>query len=124
VGKIYIKNKLTSGTLNLEPHALHLIEVVHGGDALPRELAAHGLRLSQLVGPQHVLGRLAVDVPVRRVHGLRLVQPPHRLLRVSRVLVDLTLAQRVKQYKKPFIFVLPHTHLNVGTIWVTWQSHC
>jgi hypothetical protein len=81
-------------TFALKPHALHLVEVLHGGDPLPGELAAHGLRLLDLVSPQHVLGTLAVDVAVSRVHGLSLVQPADSFVGITSVLVNLALVKK------------------------------
>ena len=53
----------------------------------PGEFGSHELSLFQLAGSQHVLGALAVDVTVRRVEGLGLVQTTHSTQHVAHVLV-------------------------------------
>ena len=77
--------------LRLIPHALHLVEVLGGGHALPRELLAHFRRLGHFVSSHQVLGALAVDVPIGRVKALGLIQTVNSLFVVAHVLEDLAL---------------------------------
>ena len=55
------------GALSLEPHALHLVQVLHGRNALAGELLTHLLGFLDHVGLEHVLGALAVDIAVSSV---------------------------------------------------------
>ena len=79
------------GALVLEPHALHLAQIVERGRVLARELGGYLLGLLDHVGAQHVLAALVVDEAVGGVERLGLVQPAHGLVVVARVLVDLAL---------------------------------
>jgi hypothetical protein len=42
-------------TLSLEPHALHLVQVLHGRHALAGELLTHLFGIGHTVGKKHVL---------------------------------------------------------------------
>ena len=101
------------GTFQFEPHALHLVQVIHGTDSLltnadgisinrqstkptvamqsivatdPGELGAHLFGLLEESCPQHVLGALGIDVSVCGVQRLGLVQTLDGIQDVARVL--------------------------------------
>ena len=73
-----------AGALRLEPHALHLVQVLHRRDALTREFLAHFLGVGNPVCQEHVL-RAPVEGKAKEVSpkighvklrsGLRIVRP-------------------------------------------------
>ena len=65
------------GTVCLEPHTLHFIQIFHGTDTFSCEFGAHVLCGVDHVGGEHVGGALAVDVTVCGVESLRLRDGVH-----------------------------------------------